>query len=154
MPSSGHVTSIRAVPAAQCQARTWVLASVTALALRYACGDVLDHPFLISDHTICCRRWTSRVAAKANQIQQTCLNLYVILVAFLLLDADCTTCHCLPQMQTLLQQMQDRFETMSISIISRVDEMGSKLDDLEKQIGDLIEQSSSAAEQQPTLSKK
>ena len=37
--------------------------------------------------------------------------------------------------------MQGRFQTMSDSIISRVDEMGSKIDELERQIGDLVQQS-------------
>lgn len=42
--------------------------------------------------------------------------------------------------QNLLQQMQARFETMSESIITKIDEMGSRIDDLEKSIGDLTKE--------------
>eukprot|EP00238_Polyblepharides_amylifera_P012461 CAMPEP_0196582368 /NCGR_PEP_ID=MMETSP1081-20130531/38680_1 /TAXON_ID=36882 /ORGANISM="Pyramimonas amylifera, Strain CCMP720" /LENGTH=78 /DNA_ID=CAMNT_0041902909 /DNA_START=126 /DNA_END=362 /DNA_ORIENTATION=- len=42
--------------------------------------------------------------------------------------------------QNLLQQMQGRFQTMSDSIIGRIDEMGHRIDDLEKSIGELIQQ--------------
>ena len=34
---------------------------------------------------------------------------------------------------------QTRFQTMSDSIIGRIDEMGSRIDDLEKSIGELIQ---------------
>jgi heat shock factor-binding protein 1 len=42
--------------------------------------------------------------------------------------------------QTLLQQMQARFQTMSDNIISRIDEMGSRIDELEKSIAELMTQ--------------
>lgn len=42
--------------------------------------------------------------------------------------------------QNLLEQMQGRFQTMSDSIIGRIDEMGNRIDDLERSIGDLIQQ--------------
>jgi heat shock factor-binding protein 1 len=35
---------------------------------------------------------------------------------------------------------QGRFQTMSDSIIGRIDEMGNRIDDLERSIGDLIQQ--------------
>eukprot|EP01083_Nonionella_stella_P075612 205618_1 len=43
--------------------------------------------------------------------------------------------------QDLLGKMQERFKTMSDSIIGRIDEMGTRIDDLEKSIGDLMTQS-------------
>ncbi|XP_020088079.1 heat shock factor-binding protein 1-like isoform X1 [Ananas comosus] len=39
--------------------------------------------------------------------------------------------------QNLLMQMQTRFQAMSESIISKIDEMGSRIDELEKSINDL-----------------
>lgn len=42
--------------------------------------------------------------------------------------------------KTLLEQMQERFETMSDQIVGRIDEMGSRIDDLEKSIAELMEQ--------------
>ncbi|XP_054282887.1 heat shock factor-binding protein 1-like isoform X2 [Macrosteles quadrilineatus] len=42
--------------------------------------------------------------------------------------------------QTLLQQTQDKFQTMSEQIITRIDEMGNRIDDLEKNISDLMTQ--------------
>ncbi|XP_074370886.1 heat shock factor-binding protein-like isoform X2 [Apium graveolens] len=39
--------------------------------------------------------------------------------------------------QNLLQQMQTRFQTMSDSIISKIDEMGNRIDELEQSINDL-----------------
>ncbi|KYM88322.1 Heat shock factor-binding protein 1 [Trachymyrmex septentrionalis] len=45
--------------------------------------------------------------------------------------------------QTLLQNMQDKFQTMSDQIIGRnkiLDEMGNRIDDLEKNIADLMTQ--------------
>ncbi|XP_057485512.1 heat shock factor-binding protein-like isoform X1 [Actinidia eriantha] len=39
--------------------------------------------------------------------------------------------------QNLLQQMQSRFQTMSESIISKIDEMGSRIDELEQSINEL-----------------
>ncbi|XP_054428182.1 heat shock factor-binding protein 1-like [Pteronotus mesoamericanus] len=43
-------------------------------------------------------------------------------------------------MQTLLQQVRDRFWTVSDQVIGRTDEMSSRLDDLEKNIADLMTQ--------------
>ncbi|XP_045866369.1 heat shock factor-binding protein 1-like [Meles meles] len=42
--------------------------------------------------------------------------------------------------QTLLQQMQDKFQTMSDQVIGRIDVMSSCIDDLEKNIADLMTQ--------------
>eukprot|EP00271_Cylindrocystis_brebissonii_P010673 TRINITY_DN26966_c0_g1_i1.p1 TRINITY_DN26966_c0_g1~~TRINITY_DN26966_c0_g1_i1.p1 ORF type:complete len:119 (-),score=28.26 TRINITY_DN26966_c0_g1_i1:879-1235(-) len=42
--------------------------------------------------------------------------------------------------QTLLTQMQTRFQTMSDSIITKIDEMGSRIDELEKSIGELAKE--------------
>eukprot|EP01036_Dinobryon_divergens_P034094 gene34094-44051_t len=42
--------------------------------------------------------------------------------------------------QNLLEQMQQRFNQMSSSIIGRIDEMGNRIDDLEKSISDLMQQ--------------
>ncbi|KAA8527458.1 hypothetical protein F0562_034827 [Nyssa sinensis] len=39
--------------------------------------------------------------------------------------------------QNLLQQMQSRFQTMSESIISKIDEMGGRIEELEQSINDL-----------------
>lgn len=39
--------------------------------------------------------------------------------------------------QNLLQQMQTRFQTMSESIISKIDDMGNRIDELEQSINDL-----------------
>ncbi|PSS01500.1 Heat shock factor-binding protein, partial [Actinidia chinensis var. chinensis] len=39
--------------------------------------------------------------------------------------------------QNLLQQMQSRFQTMSESIISKIDEMGNRIDNLEQSINEL-----------------
>jgi hypothetical protein len=36
--------------------------------------------------------------------------------------------------QNLLSQMQSRFQQMSDSIITRIDEMGERIDDLEKSV--------------------
>ncbi|KAG3286582.1 hypothetical protein H1C71_010172 [Ictidomys tridecemlineatus] len=41
---------------------------------------------------------------------------------------------------TLLQQMQNKFQTMSDQIIGRIDDMSSHIDDLEKNIADLMTQ--------------
>jgi heat shock factor-binding protein 1 len=40
--------------------------------------------------------------------------------------------------QSMLTQMQQRFQSMSDNIITRIDEMGSRIDDLEKSIADLV----------------
>ncbi|XP_010269502.1 PREDICTED: heat shock factor-binding protein 1-like [Nelumbo nucifera] len=39
--------------------------------------------------------------------------------------------------QNLLRQMQSRFQTMSDSIVSKIDEMGHRIDELEQSINDL-----------------
>ncbi|XP_061994592.1 heat shock factor-binding protein [Rosa rugosa] len=39
--------------------------------------------------------------------------------------------------QNLLQQMQTRFQTMSDSIVSKIDEMGNRIEELEQSINDL-----------------
>nr|AEC10973.1 hypothetical protein [Camellia sinensis] len=38
--------------------------------------------------------------------------------------------------QNLLQQMQGRFQTMSESIVTKVDEMGARINELEQSIND------------------
>ena len=38
------------------------------------------------------------------------------------------------------QEMQGRFQTMSDSIINRIDDMGARIDDLEKSISELIQE--------------
>lgn len=43
-------------------------------------------------------------------------------------------------MQTLLQNVQDKFQTMSDQILSRIDEMGNRIDDLEHNLNDLMSQ--------------
>jgi heat shock factor-binding protein 1 len=45
--------------------------------------------------------------------------------------------------QSMLTQMQQRFQTMSETIIGRIDEMGSRIDDLEKSISDLVQEAQS-----------
>ncbi|KAM9695169.1 heat shock factor-binding protein 1-like [Trichechus inunguis] len=42
--------------------------------------------------------------------------------------------------QTLLQQMLDKFQTVSNQIIGRIDDMGSCIDDLEKNTAHLMTQ--------------
>jgi heat shock factor-binding protein 1 len=42
--------------------------------------------------------------------------------------------------QNLLEQMQQRFNQMSSTIINRIDDMGNRIDDLEKSIADLMTQ--------------
>ncbi|XP_076750778.1 heat shock factor-binding protein 1 isoform X1 [Xylocopa sonorina] len=42
--------------------------------------------------------------------------------------------------QTLLQNMQGKFQTMSDQILGKIDEMGNRIDDLEKNITDLMTQ--------------
>lgn len=54
--------------------------------------------------------------------------------------------------QNLLNQMQTRFQTMSDSIIGRIDEMGTRIDELEKSIGDLVQQAGVEEEKQSTKS--
>lgn len=51
--------------------------------------------------------------------------------------------------QNLLEQMQNRFNQMSTSIIGRIDEMGTRIDDLEKSITDLMTQAGIDAEKMP-----
>ena len=48
--------------------------------------------------------------------------------------------HLTSVVQTLLQQMQDKFQTMSEQIIGRIDDMSSRIDDLERNIADLMTQ--------------
>lgn len=45
--------------------------------------------------------------------------------------------------QSMLTQMQQRFQTMSDTIIGRIDEMGNRIDDLEKSIADLVQEAQS-----------
>ncbi|XP_050002507.1 heat shock factor-binding protein 1-like [Alexandromys fortis] len=42
--------------------------------------------------------------------------------------------------ETLLQQMQDKFQIMSDQIIGWIDDMSSRMDNLEKNIADLMTQ--------------
>lgn len=51
--------------------------------------------------------------------------------------------------QNLLEQMQQRFNQMSSTIINRIDDMGSRIDDLEKSIGDLMTQAGIEADATP-----
>jgi len=51
--------------------------------------------------------------------------------------------------QNLLEQMQNRFNQMSSSIIGRIDEMGNRIDDLEKSISELMSQAGIDAEKMP-----
>ena len=51
--------------------------------------------------------------------------------------------------QNLLEQMQNRFNQMSSSIIGRIDEMGNRIDDLEKSISELMAQAGIDAEKMP-----
>ncbi len=44
--------------------------------------------------------------------------------------------------------MQDRFQKMSDTIITRIDEMGTRIDDLEKSISDLVQEAQSESDQQ------
>ncbi|XP_052894436.1 heat shock factor-binding protein 1 isoform X2 [Anopheles moucheti] len=39
-----------------------------------------------------------------------------------------------------IYNVQDKFQTMSDQIISRIDDMGTRIDDLEKSIADLMQQ--------------
>lgn len=49
--------------------------------------------------------------------------------------------------QNVLQQTQDRFQTMSDQIVRRIDDMAKRVDDLEKSITDLMNQA--GVEQEP-----
>lgn len=42
--------------------------------------------------------------------------------------------------QTVLQDVQGKFQGMSDSVLTRIDEMGERLDDLEKSIAELMAQ--------------
>jgi len=55
-------------------------------------------------------------------------------------DGPASTADLSAFVQTLLSQMQSRFQQMSDSIITRIDEMGERIDDLEKSVGDLVTQ--------------
>lgn len=46
--------------------------------------------------------------------------------------------------QNLLLQMQTRFQTMSESIITKIDEMGTRIDELERSIGELVKETGHA----------
>ncbi|XP_011402683.1 PREDICTED: heat shock factor-binding protein 1-like [Amphimedon queenslandica] len=48
--------------------------------------------------------------------------------------------------ETLLGDMQNKFQQMSEQIIGRLDEMGKRVDDLEKNISDLMQQVDSKEE--------
>lgn len=56
--------------------------------------------------------------------------------------------------QNLLEQMQQRFNQMSGSIIGRIDEMGNRIDDLEKSISDLMQQAGVDAKATDELEKE
>lgn len=43
--------------------------------------------------------------------------------------------------ELLLQQMQERFQTISDQVLTRIDDMGNRIDDLERNIADLVTQS-------------
>jgi heat shock factor-binding protein 1 len=45
----------------------------------------------------------------------------------------------------MLNQMQNRFQSMSDNIIGRIDEMGGRIDELEKSIADLVQEAQSEA---------
>ncbi|CAD8211503.1 unnamed protein product [Paramecium octaurelia] len=40
--------------------------------------------------------------------------------------------------QTLLKQMQDRFDEMQGTIVSRIDDMGKRIEDIEKSVTELM----------------
>ncbi|KAG9139655.1 hypothetical protein Leryth_020095 [Lithospermum erythrorhizon] len=56
--------------------------------------------------------------------------------------------------QNLLQQMQTRFQTMSESIIVKIDEMGNRIDDLEQSINDLRAEMGQDGTPSPSASSK
>ncbi|KAL9410325.1 hypothetical protein AB3S75_044149 [Citrus x aurantiifolia] len=56
--------------------------------------------------------------------------------------------------QNLLQQMQSRFQTMSESIIAKIDEMGSRIDELEQSINDLRSEMGIEGSASPSLPSK
>ncbi|KAI9187906.1 Heat shock factor-binding protein 1 [Blastocladiella emersonii ATCC 22665] len=45
---------------------------------------------------------------------------------------------------TLLKQLQAKFDDMSMQILTKIDTMGSRLDDLEKSIAELMEHAAAA----------
>ncbi len=49
--------------------------------------------------------------------------------------------------QQMLTQMQSRFQSMSDTIIGRIDEMGSRIDELEKSIADLVQEAQTDSDQ-------
>ena len=49
--------------------------------------------------------------------------------------------------QSMLTQMQQRFQSMSDNIITRIDEMGTRIDDLEKSIADLVSEAQQDSDQ-------
>mmetsp|Transcript_14169 Transcript_14169/g.20942 ORF Transcript_14169/g.20942 Transcript_14169/m.20942 type:complete len:81 (-) Transcript_14169:15-257(-) len=44
-------------------------------------------------------------------------------------------------LESVLEQMQNRFQEMSDTVVKRFDEIGNRLDDLEKSMSDLMEAS-------------
>ncbi|KAL7618328.1 heat shock factor-binding protein [Lactuca sativa] len=57
--------------------------------------------------------------------------------------------------QNLLTQMQTRFQTMSDSIVSKIDEMGERISELEQSINDLrAEMGAEGTQPPPSPSKK
>ena len=46
--------------------------------------------------------------------------------------------------EDLLQQMQGKFETMSESVVGRIDEMNSRIDELERSLDELVTQAATA----------
>ena len=61
-------------------------------------------------------------------------------------DADQSANELTQLVQQMLTQLQDRFQKMSETIITRIDEMGSRIDDLEKSISDLVVEAQSDSE--------
>jgi len=43
--------------------------------------------------------------------------------------------------ETMLEQMQSRFQTMSDAIITKIDEMGERIEELEKSVNDIASES-------------
>ena len=47
---------------------------------------------------------------------------------------------------SMMTQMQKRFQDMSESIVGKIDDMGKRIDDLEKSISDLVNEAGAGAE--------
>uniref|UniRef100_A0A7N0UI06 Heat shock factor binding protein 1 n=1 Tax=Kalanchoe fedtschenkoi TaxID=63787 RepID=A0A7N0UI06_KALFE len=56
--------------------------------------------------------------------------------------------------QNLLQQMQSRFQTMSETIVTKIDEMGSRITELEQSISELKTEMGGDGSQSPIASTK